>query len=261
LRLIEYSEPQKSDRDLSYGPDFTKKSQSIISESKTRKVYSPGFRTRVGLEALREWQTTNPIAQAHGVHPVQVSQWKNEIQEQASRLFEGKRGPKPATGQDDPERLYGEIGRLKMELDWLKKIWTDPADVRLAWITGTDGLPLTQQCALAGVCRSTVYARQGTGAGQRGRPAAPASDRRGIYPPSVLWQSADDRVSAQPGPPGQPQTGTTPDATTRSGRDGAGAEYRTSPSAGFCLDLGATSERFRGGMFPLKQAPLFAFRF
>ena len=92
-----------------------------MSENKTRKVYSPGFKARVGLEALREGQTINQIAQAHGVHPVQVSQWKKEIQEQASRLFEGKRGPKPATGQDDPERLYGEIGRLKMELDWLKK--------------------------------------------------------------------------------------------------------------------------------------------
>ena len=43
------------------------------------------------------------------------------FREQASRLVEGKRGPKPVTGLDDPERLYGEVGRLKMELDWLKK--------------------------------------------------------------------------------------------------------------------------------------------
>ena len=41
-----------------------------------------------------------------------------------------------------------------------KKVWTEPADVRETWITGTDDLPLTRQCALAGVCRSTVYARQ-----------------------------------------------------------------------------------------------------
>jgi transposase-like protein len=92
-----------------------------MSETKTRKVYSAGFKAKVGLEALREGQTINQIAQAHGVHPVQVSQWKKAIQEQASRLFETKRGPKAVGGQDDPERLYGEIGRLKMELDWLKK--------------------------------------------------------------------------------------------------------------------------------------------
>jgi transposase len=55
------------------------------------------------------------------VHPVQVSQWKKEIQEQAKTLFEGKRGPQPVAAHSTPERLYSENGRLKMELDWLKK--------------------------------------------------------------------------------------------------------------------------------------------
>ena len=36
-------------------------------------------------------------------------------------VTEGKRGPKPVDAQSEPERLYSEIGRLKMELDWLKK--------------------------------------------------------------------------------------------------------------------------------------------
>jgi hypothetical protein len=40
---------------------------------------------------------------------------------QAKSLFDGKRGPKPVSPESAPERLYGEIGRLKMELDWLKK--------------------------------------------------------------------------------------------------------------------------------------------
>jgi len=47
--------------------------------------------------------------------------WKKELQEQASSLFDAKRGPKPADPSASPERLYSEIGRLKMELDWLKK--------------------------------------------------------------------------------------------------------------------------------------------
>jgi transposase len=53
-----------------------------------------------------------------------VRQWKKEILDQAVTLFEAKRGRKKAGEQDeqgDPERLYSEIGRLKMELDWLKK--------------------------------------------------------------------------------------------------------------------------------------------
>lgn len=36
-------------------------------------------------------------------------------------LFEGKRGPKPIAAHKEPERLYSEIGKLTMELDWLKK--------------------------------------------------------------------------------------------------------------------------------------------
>ena len=50
-----------------------------------------------------------------------MSQWKKELMENAGSLFEGKRGPKPVSGQSDPERLYAKIGQLNMELDWLKK--------------------------------------------------------------------------------------------------------------------------------------------
>jgi hypothetical protein len=52
---------------------------------------------------------------------VLVGQWKKEILEQAGTLFEGKRGPKPQETHESEDRLYGEIGRLKLELDWLKK--------------------------------------------------------------------------------------------------------------------------------------------
>ena len=56
-----------------------------------------------------------------GLNHAQVGQWKREIQAQAKSLFEGKRGPEPVSPESAPDRLYGEIGRLKMELDWLKK--------------------------------------------------------------------------------------------------------------------------------------------
>jgi transposase len=91
-----------------------------MSETK-RKVHSPEFKAKVGLEAIQGRKTTNELGQAYGVHPIQVGQWKKDIVEGASRLFETKRGRKPKDGAGDDERLYGEIGRLKMELDWLKK--------------------------------------------------------------------------------------------------------------------------------------------
>ncbi len=86
-----------------------------------RKSYTAAFKAKVGLEAIRGIKTVNEIGQDHGVHPAQVGQWKKEILEQAGTLFEIKRGRKPADDQRAPERLDSEIGRLKMELDWLKK--------------------------------------------------------------------------------------------------------------------------------------------
>ena len=90
---------------------------------KTCKVHTPDFKAKLGLEALGGHKTVNEIAQSYGVHPAQVGQWKREIQEQAKTLFDVKRGPKtPAVAtHETPEVLFGQIGRLKVELDWLKK--------------------------------------------------------------------------------------------------------------------------------------------
>jgi transposase-like protein len=66
-------------------------------------------------------KTVNEIGQAFGVHPTQVGLWKKALQEQAAGLFNARRGPKPVHPSTSPERLHSEIGRLKMELDWLKK--------------------------------------------------------------------------------------------------------------------------------------------
>ena len=91
-----------------------------MSEIK-RKIFSGTQKAKVAVEAVKGTRTVNEIAQEHGVHPTQVSQWKKELLENASSLFEGKRGPKPVNAQSDPDRLYAKIGQLNMELDWLKK--------------------------------------------------------------------------------------------------------------------------------------------
>lgn len=92
-----------------------------MSEVKKRKVHTAEFKAKVGLEAVRGVKTISEIAQTYGVHPVLVGQWKKEILERAGALFEAKRGPKPIEDKSGEDRLYGEIGRLKMEVDWLKK--------------------------------------------------------------------------------------------------------------------------------------------
>jgi transposase-like protein len=93
-----------------------------MAEGKKRKTHGAEFKAKVGLEAIRGVKTINEIGQQHGVHPALVGQWKKEVLERAVTLFEGKRGPKAAScGQTEEARLFEEIGRLKVELDWLKK--------------------------------------------------------------------------------------------------------------------------------------------
>ena len=92
-----------------------------MTEPKKRKLHTAEYKAKVALEALRSGKTINQIGQEFDVHPVQVGLWRKALKDQAKSLFEGKRGPKPIDAQSDPDRLYGEIGRLKMELDWLKK--------------------------------------------------------------------------------------------------------------------------------------------
>ena len=92
-----------------------------MSEGKKRRVHTPEFKAKVGLEAVRGVKTVSEIAQIYGVHPVLVGQWKKEILEKAGALFEVKRAPRPVDENSSEDRLYGEIGRLKMEVDWLKK--------------------------------------------------------------------------------------------------------------------------------------------
>lgn len=92
-----------------------------MSEGKKRRTHSADFKAKIGLEAVRGVRTINEIAQEHNVHPQLVTQWKKEILENSSSLFDTKRGPKPVDESSPEDKLYSEIGRLKMETDWLKK--------------------------------------------------------------------------------------------------------------------------------------------
>lgn len=78
-------------------------------------------KAKVALEAVKGSKTVNEIAQEYSVHPTQVGLWKKALLENASQLFDVKRGPKVIDPQSNPERLYAKIGQLNMELEWLKK--------------------------------------------------------------------------------------------------------------------------------------------
>ena len=89
--------------------------------SKKRRQHSPALKAQVGLEALKNIEPVHAIAAKHGVHPTQVSQWKRELSERLPEVF--ARAPDAAgiEAQAREKELFEEIGRLKMELEWLKK--------------------------------------------------------------------------------------------------------------------------------------------
>lgn len=80
----------------------------------------PSVKAKAALEAIKADKTINAIASSLGVHPNQVSVWKKQLLEEASSIFEDKRKRATAAASSESE-LYEQIGRLKMELEWLKK--------------------------------------------------------------------------------------------------------------------------------------------
>jgi transposase-like protein len=89
--------------------------------ARPRKSYSPAFKARIALAALKGDSTANELAAQHQIHPTLISNWKKALLDGAASLFaEGGRSAR-ATDQPDPRELFEQIGRLKMDLEWLKK--------------------------------------------------------------------------------------------------------------------------------------------
>jgi transposase len=89
---------------------------------RARKIHSPAFKAKIALASLREGETANQLASRFEVHPTQVHQWRKVVVDRAESLF-GEVG-RPARSTEESETtpdLYEQIGRLKMELEWLKK--------------------------------------------------------------------------------------------------------------------------------------------
>jgi transposase-like protein len=89
--------------------------------SKERRKFSPEFKAQVALEALRGVETIHAIAAKYEVHPVLVSNWKKELQQNMHEVFAKKRDANTEDTQKREARLYQKIGQLEVELDWLKK--------------------------------------------------------------------------------------------------------------------------------------------
>lgn len=90
--------------------------------AKKRKQHSAAFKGKVALAAVQGHKTVSELASQFGVHPTMIAQWKKRLVESVAELFETSRSPRTSATDHTRERqLYEQIGRLQMELAWLKK--------------------------------------------------------------------------------------------------------------------------------------------
>ena len=86
-----------------------------------RRLFDGVFKAKVALDAVRGLKSVSELASQHKVHPTQITLWKKQLLEGASEIFETPSAKKRDTEEPSSSELYEQIGRLKIELEWVKK--------------------------------------------------------------------------------------------------------------------------------------------
>ena len=87
----------------------------------SRTYRSPEFKLRAVLEVLKGTKTASQIAGELEVHPMALSEWKKQFLELGPQIFAKPRRSKNTAELKEKAELFEQIGRLKMENEWLKK--------------------------------------------------------------------------------------------------------------------------------------------
>ena len=89
----------------------------------SRKTYTSELKSRIVLEMFREELTISQISSKYGVHQSVLNKWRNVVLEGLPGFFTDPRKKSPADIQKDSiiEDLYRQVGKLSLQLEWLKK--------------------------------------------------------------------------------------------------------------------------------------------
>ena len=86
-----------------------------------RKVHDSAFKARIALEAIKGEKTLAQISSEFGVHANQIGQWRKQVLKELPSLFSDRPRKQDRDKEELVSELYRQIGKLKVELDWLKK--------------------------------------------------------------------------------------------------------------------------------------------
>ena len=132
--------------------------------TKKRRQHSAQYKFQIALEAARREKTVSQIASEHNIHPNQVSQWKRQLLDSGAEVFSRQQADQERELEQREAELYEQIGRLRIELEWLKKRW--PLSVEMKRTMAEPQHPelsIRRQCELLGLSRASYYAQPAGG--------------------------------------------------------------------------------------------------
>ena len=86
-----------------------------------RKTFTKEFKIKVAVAAIKGHKTVSELASEFEVHPSQINDWKKQLLDGASETFSRGKQKREADYEAEKDRLYQQVGKLQVELDWLKK--------------------------------------------------------------------------------------------------------------------------------------------
>ncbi len=89
--------------------------------TKKWRQFSPEFKFKVALEAAKGRKTISELASELEVHPTQINDWKRLLLEEGANVFRRNGSGLQREHEALQAELYEQIGRLQMELEWLKR--------------------------------------------------------------------------------------------------------------------------------------------
>jgi transposase-like protein len=86
-----------------------------------RQAFTSEFKKKVAIEAIKGNQTIAELSSEFSVHSSQIMSWKKQLLEGATDIFARKNVKQAETHEAEKDRLYQQVGKLQVELEWLKK--------------------------------------------------------------------------------------------------------------------------------------------